>query len=960
MRGDFSRKTFRPNKHYSGVLMQQGRVQVDADWNEQHEILRYHADTAAADVIGPSGAPQTSPGFGIEPTATGDDLTIGAGHFYVDGVLCENDAAVDFSEQPDLRSTGGALLPSDDGLYVAYLEAWDRHVTGLEDEAVKETALGGVDTATRTKTVWQVKLLPVTDPGGTVNCATTFGEWTDLLAEQGADPSAKGRMRAQSQLEEPSPDPLCVLPPSAGYRRLENQLYRVEIHEGGSRSEATFKWSRDNGTVASRIEPDENGVVVSGTEIRVAEMGRDGVLTFASEPLPTWLELTDDRYELLDQRGELAQVQGVDPAARTITFVAGSLPTLDPDEHPVVRRWDQSGADAASTGVPMTGDWQALEDGVEVLFEEGTYRTGDFWLVPARTAIGFGTGTVEWPQESGAPAARLADGTQHHFARLALVRRSGGAFSLVTDGDCRESFPPLTAIAATDVSFSNATCNLGNSRNVQEALDVLCQRSGSICTLLLGPGDDLNAALSQLGSTQDALICLRAGTYTLTAPLRLQDRRHVQIVGAGRGTRVQAPNSEVALRFERCVSATVENLSVTAGLVGESGQDLNRLNGAVTFVDCGSATVEGAEVTCAGAAHRAGSCITVRNAPAASSTAATIAGCDVRVGHLQVGVLLVNVDRSSVRDNVVRGVGRPPDQQLLADARYRGLQRKNLIASLRRGGAPPANTNATVTFNGQVVHFRTPPELIRGNRNANDWQTAINTLAPGGISSPTALERFLARFASSVLSQGGFGSGGSQAFRNVIASLLAQDTATAEQAIVIGGEQADDVRIVGNTVERALQGVHVGLGRADAPTAAGVLVIEGNTIGLNLTTSATRARHGISITSANSVIVDGNFVSATRSQRTQTLPVEGVRIFGTMGRRVIVRHNHITGGMAVGVTFAPLNLPLPVQPLWIITENVMEFSTTKVDVPGKAPGRPGVTDPAAVRQRVRGLADNFA
>jgi Family of unknown function (DUF6519) len=959
VRGDFSRKTFRPDKHYSGVLMQQGRVQVDADWNEQHEILRYHAETAAADLIGPSGAPQTSPGLAIAPTLTADDLTIGAGHFYVDGILCENDAAVAFTEQPDLRSTGSPLLPTDDGLYVAYVEAWDRHVTGLEDDSVKESALGGVDTATRTKTVWQVQLLPVTDPGGPVTCGTAFQEWTDLLAREGTDPAGKGRMRAQSELEEPSPDPLCVLPPSAGYRRLENQLYRVEIHRGGDRSDATFKWSRDNGTVASRIEPDENGAVVSGTEIRVAEMGRDGVLTFASEPLPTWLELTDDRYELLDQRGQLAEVQSIDPATRTITFVADSLPALDADEHPVVRRWDQSGDDAGGTGVPMTGDWQPLEDGVEVLFEEGSYRTGDFWLVPARTAIGFGTGTVEWPQEAGGPAAKLADGTAHHFARLALVRLSGGTFSLVPDGDCRESFPPLTAIAATDVSFSNATCNLGNSRNVQQALDVLCQRSGSICTLLLGPGDDLNAALSELGTAQDAMICLRAGTYTLSQPLVIQDRRHIQVVGAGRGTRIEAPQAEVALRFERCASATVENLSVTAGLVGE-GAALDRVNGAITFVDCESAIVEAAEVGCAGGPHRAGSCITVRNAAAAEGTSATVAGCDVRVGHLQVGVLLLNVDRIAVTGNVVRGAVRPPVATLLADARYRGLQRRNLIANLARGGSPPANTNVTVTFNGQVVHFRTPPELIRGNRNTNDWQSAVTSLAPAGITSPSALQRFLERLASDLLSQAGSGPGGSQPFRAVIKDLMSDDDATAEQAIVVGGEQAAQVRIAGNTVERALQGIHVGLGHEGTPSAAGVLAIEGNTIAVNLPSSAARARHGISIASANSVVVDGNFLRVSRTTTTRTLPVEGIRVFGQMGRRVIVRHNHLASGFPVGVTFAPLNLPLPTQPLWIITENVMELATTKVDVPQKAPGRPGVTDPTAVRQKVLGLVDNFA
>ena len=32
--GDESRRTFDPKKHYRSVQMQQGRVQVDADWNE--------------------------------------------------------------------------------------------------------------------------------------------------------------------------------------------------------------------------------------------------------------------------------------------------------------------------------------------------------------------------------------------------------------------------------------------------------------------------------------------------------------------------------------------------------------------------------------------------------------------------------------------------------------------------------------------------------------------------------------------------------------------------------------------------------------------------------------------------------------------------------------------------------------------------------------------------------------
>ena len=44
MKGDFSRRTFDPQKHFSRVLMQQGRVQLDADWNEQAAIQLHHTE----------------------------------------------------------------------------------------------------------------------------------------------------------------------------------------------------------------------------------------------------------------------------------------------------------------------------------------------------------------------------------------------------------------------------------------------------------------------------------------------------------------------------------------------------------------------------------------------------------------------------------------------------------------------------------------------------------------------------------------------------------------------------------------------------------------------------------------------------------------------------------------------------------------------------------------------------
>lgn len=58
MQGDISRSTFRPARHYSRVVMQQGRMQLDADWNEQAAIQDERFATFARDVVGLAGGPR--------------------------------------------------------------------------------------------------------------------------------------------------------------------------------------------------------------------------------------------------------------------------------------------------------------------------------------------------------------------------------------------------------------------------------------------------------------------------------------------------------------------------------------------------------------------------------------------------------------------------------------------------------------------------------------------------------------------------------------------------------------------------------------------------------------------------------------------------------------------------------------------------------------------------------------
>ena len=65
MKGDFTRQTFDPRRHYTTVRMQQGRVQLDADWNEEADLRLYRDETEATDVIGRCGGPLDDAAFGV-------------------------------------------------------------------------------------------------------------------------------------------------------------------------------------------------------------------------------------------------------------------------------------------------------------------------------------------------------------------------------------------------------------------------------------------------------------------------------------------------------------------------------------------------------------------------------------------------------------------------------------------------------------------------------------------------------------------------------------------------------------------------------------------------------------------------------------------------------------------------------------------------------------------------------
>lgn len=454
MKGDFTRNTFRPEKHFSRVLMQQGRVQLDADWNEQAAILLHYLQTLAADLMGPFAGPHGEVGFAINSSGdAGKDgkkyFTIGPGRYYVQGMLCENEPQWDANGNPALLSyfdqadyPGAPELP--DPPFLVYLDVWERHLTDIQEPEIREVALGGLDTATRARIVWQVKVEP-----GVGGCPE--GEKWDSFPDKWQPPN-RGRLKAGAKEFEvdDSTEP-CNVPPESKYRGAENQLYRVEIHDPGPAGKATFKWSRENGSVVFPI------LNLNGADATVEHLGRDARFSLQEGD---WVEIVDDGISLRFEAHPLLQVKSIDRDRLVVTLdVPQGVPIPEYDEntttHPLLRRWDQKKLDA-SLGYPqMAGDgaleieennWLLLEDGIQVFFEPAGpanantshfYRSGDYWLIPARTA----SGDVEWPGPADAPESRPPLGIQHAYAPLAsVVVNADGNIAV---NDCRREINQL-------------------------------------------------------------------------------------------------------------------------------------------------------------------------------------------------------------------------------------------------------------------------------------------------------------------------------------------------------------------------------------------------------------------------------------------------------------------------------------------------------------------------------------
>ncbi len=462
--------------------MQQGRLIVDADWNEQSAIILNHIRNLAADLIGWHGGVEVSVNEGmlIGPLAVTIDNNMAyilEGRYYIDGI------AYDW-HQPDTKAIDIEINESTDAgqnnALLLYADIYERLIVSAEDSNFLDPGLMGLDTMARQKVAGKIdsKLVVIShnvvnggESSSTVNGTTAQSirlekrEFLNVIEKSRLLPELRAFTR-----REQTDDESCESSANTGFVGLENQLYRVEVHgtglllpEGWQTTEpptetnyVTFKWSRDNGSIVysgtlknTTIElkskwRDDSKAIKEGNYVEVIEKGNDsGILV--------------EVINVLDVNGKIS-----------FTFEANETIPETNNKEVIVRRWDHQRSDATPISpidfgfmVRQSGTSAAdtlsvefpLEDGIFVQLKRGKdakFETGDHWLIPARTA----TGDVLWKRDNKgeydfAPPRII----EHHYAPIAVIYRAPTDTSAPAPTDGTGAGTPPATEAPTDSSY---------------------------------------------------------------------------------------------------------------------------------------------------------------------------------------------------------------------------------------------------------------------------------------------------------------------------------------------------------------------------------------------------------------------------------------------------------------------------------------------------------------------------
>ncbi|HUA27949.1 MAG TPA: DUF6519 domain-containing protein [Streptosporangiaceae bacterium] len=528
MAGDRARVSYDPSRKWRGLVAQQGRVTVEADWNEAAAIDSERDRMEALDVIGPAGTPDHGYGVTAVPAdaaapATPGDLTIAPGTLYLGGERLDLDGAVTYSTQPDW------LDHSTDPLWVApavpaatgasnelvYLLASEQEVSAVEDPALADVALGGPDTMARLRILQHF----VRQPTQAGTCGDAWNALVGSLAGDGLGfDAASMRVESLTTLQvsfsdAPAAPGPCQPVATGGYLGAENQMIRVMVTGGGTGT-PTIVWGFDDASFLYRVQSASYDTSSGNTTV-----------TLASAPVDSY------HYPVAGQAVELlrdaAALTGTDYIASATGFVAPLAASYDPASMQLVISGQPPGDYlSAATQQLYLRVWQATtaaspgqatelgDTGVAVTLtlSSGTsFHAGDFWrfaLRPIQPAIVYPARYLDAPQPP--------DGPRVWACPLAVLTWDGGS---ATATAC---VPPFSGLV--ELTGAKAGC----------------------CTVDVGLADvddgaSLQSLLTSYANQGPMTVCLDPGTYTLPEPLVLGPGfADITLQACGEGVTLQA------------------------------------------------------------------------------------------------------------------------------------------------------------------------------------------------------------------------------------------------------------------------------------------------------------------------------------------------------------------------------------------------------------------------------------
>ena len=501
MGSDRARISFDRTREYRSLVAQQGRVTLEADVNEQAVIASEALRLETIDIIGPTGTPDD--GYLVSIDANGN-ITVGSGIMYVGGWRMRFTQPVPLDNQPEwIDQILDTVEKRPRGGYVIALLVSEQEVQAVEDQALREVALGGPDTAARTRLMQHIVSVPTTDD----TCAAVLKDWNSNLKPLGLalnpDTFALDFNAALEVSFYPPAGPVdpCCPPAQGGYLGSDNQLIRVTVTAyEPSTHQGTLLWGWNNASFLYRakfVDPTANPLVLtlSPAPVDSAHMPQ---LNQVVELLRSTMVLGNplDLNFIAAPEGDVITLASAgtvfDPTTNQLTLPTGTaLPNgYATDTSPLfIRLWQAE--------VPFTDGVAAqldLVSGLAVTIHMDALPTGplearpfwDFAVRPNTPQQVYPQRYLQAPQGPTGPRRWLTD--------LAIVDYVPGALPTIV-ADCRVHFPANGGDDCGCCGITLTPAQVTARGGLQAVID----------------------AQAKSGQT----LSLRPGTYVLEAPLVL-------------------------------------------------------------------------------------------------------------------------------------------------------------------------------------------------------------------------------------------------------------------------------------------------------------------------------------------------------------------------------------------------------------------------------------------------------